>query len=86
MVAEGSLIAEKFENGSTQPKTVFSYKDGDYFGEIALIQNTVRQASIRTMTSCKILWIDRNTFKRLLGPVEEILSRNMEKYKKYLGQ
>jgi len=51
-----------------------------------LIQNTVRQASIKTTTSCKIVWIDRDTFKRQLGPIEDILSRNMEKYKKYLGQ
>lgn len=69
MVAEGSLIAEKIEIGSTQPKIVFEYKAGDYFGEIALIQNTVRQASIKTTTPCKIVWIDRNTFKRQLGPI-----------------
>jgi cAMP-dependent protein kinase regulator len=48
---------------------VFEYKAGDYFGEIALIQNTVRQASIKTTTPCKIVWIDRNTFKRQLGPI-----------------
>jgi len=30
--------------------------------------------------------IERDSFKRLLGPMEEILQRNMEKYKKYLAQ
>jgi hypothetical protein len=28
--------------------------------------------------------IERDAFKRLLGPIEEILKRNMDKYKKYL--
>lgn len=46
IVAQGKLIAEKTENG--QPaKKVFAYKEGDYFGEIALVKNTVRQASIK---------------------------------------
>jgi cAMP-dependent protein kinase regulator len=50
-------------------KKVFEYKSGEYFGEIALIKNTVRQASIKSTTPCRLVWIDRNTFKRLLGPL-----------------
>lgn len=86
LIAEGSLIAEKFDGDHSVPKKVFDYQPGDYFGEIALIKNTVRQASIKTETKCKLLSIDRNSFKRLIGPIEEILRRNMDKYKKYLDQ
>lgn len=86
LVAEGSLIAEKQESPSCQAKKVFEYQEGDYFGEIALIKNTVRQASIKTSTSCKLMWIDRESFKRLLGPIGDILMRNMERYKKYMDQ
>ena len=46
------------------------------------MKNTVRQASIKAETDCRIVSIDRDAFKRLLGPMEEILQRNMEKYKK----
>ena len=84
--AEGKLIAEKKENPNSESKKVFEYKEGDYFGEIALVKNTVRQASIKAETDCRIVSIDRDAFKRLLGPMEEILQRNMEKYKKYLIQ
>ena len=30
--------------------------------------------------------IDRDSFKRLIGPIEDILMRNMKKYKKYMDQ
>jgi len=71
------LIAEKKETPNSSVKKVFEYQIGDYFGEIALIKNTVRQASIRTETKCKLMSIDRDSFKRLLGPIEDILMRNM---------
>lgn len=41
MVAEGKLTAQK---GS---KKVFQFKEGDYFGEISLVRNTPRQASVK---------------------------------------
>lgn len=49
-----------------------------------MVKNTVRQASIKVETDCRVVSIDRDAFKRLLGPIEEILSRNMDKYKKYI--
>ena len=84
IVADGNLIAEKTEDGTT--KKVFEYKEGDYFGEIALVRDTVRQASIKAETKCRIMHIERDAFKRLLGPIEEILKRNEEKYKLYVEQ
>ena len=83
IIVEGKLIDEKEESGTK--KKVFEYKDGEYFGEIALVKNTVRQASIKAESDCRVVSIDRDAFKRLLGPIEDILSRNMEKYKKYLS-
>jgi hypothetical protein len=32
----------------------------------------------------KTVQLDRESFKRLIGPLEEILKRNMERYKKYM--
>ncbi len=58
IVAQGKLIAEKTENGQP-PKKVFAYKEGDYFGEIALVKNTVRQASIKAESDCRVVSIDR---------------------------
>jgi cAMP-dependent protein kinase regulator len=84
MIIEGEAIAMKKING--QQKQVFAYKGNDYFGERALLTNDARAASI-IVTSEKLtsISLDRETFKRLLGPLEDILSRNMDIYNEYGG-
>ena len=52
------------------------YNKGGYFGELALIRNEPRAASVIAKTECKLLKLDRISFKRLLGPIENILKRN----------
>ena len=32
----------------------------------------------------KVISLDRESFKRLLGPIEEILKRNMDKYETFV--
>jgi len=53
---------------------------GDYFGEIALLTNGVRVASITAKTKIECLVLDRDAFTRLLGPCVDILKRNMTTY------
>ena len=53
---------------------VKEYKIGDYFGELALIKNKPRAASIIvTSDILKVVALNKNSFKRLLGPIEDIL-------------
>ncbi|KKK14475.1 hypothetical protein P175DRAFT_0435228 [Aspergillus ochraceoroseus IBT 24754] len=65
--------ADAFKNGVDGP--VKSYKRGDYFGELALLDDKPRAASIITRTDVKVARLGRDGFKRLLGPVEEIMRR-----------
>lgn len=65
------------EKGS---QVVLEYKSGDYFGELALLKNANRAASIVGKTDGTVVFLDRNSFKRLLGPMEDILRRNFSKY------
>jgi len=55
-----------------------------YFGELALLNDDVRQASIVATSAMTVAWIGRNMFKRLLGPIDEVLKRNAEKYDKFV--
>jgi CRP-like cAMP-binding protein len=58
---------------------------GSYFGEIALISNEKRQASVIATKDTKCLSIDRKRFKHLLGPLTSYLKKNMALYKKVLA-
>jgi cAMP-dependent protein kinase regulator len=60
-----------------------SYRVGDYFGERALIKNEPRAANVIAKTECTVVSLDRHSFKRLLGPLEELLKRNMELYEQF---
>jgi cAMP-dependent protein kinase regulator len=83
IIEEGKASATKtLEPGKTAEK-VKSYGRGDYFGELALIKGEPRAANIEAETPLKVISLDRNSFKRLLGPIEEILKRNSEKYVKF---
>ena len=59
------------------------YAVGSYFGERALIKNEHRAANVIAETDCTIVSMDRHAVKRLLGPLEQLLRRNMEMYEKF---
>jgi cAMP-dependent protein kinase regulator len=65
--------AEATKSGVSGP--VKKYSRGDYFGELALLDDKPRAASITTKTEVKVARLGRDGFKRLLGPVEEIMRR-----------
>jgi cAMP-dependent protein kinase regulator len=66
-----------------EAKEVMHYKEGDYFGERSLIQNEPRAANVIAKTNCKLVSLDRHSFKRLMGPLDGILRRNMEIYEAF---
>ena len=43
----------------------------------------MRAASVIATSNILSLSLERNTFRRILGPLDDILKRNMEEYKKY---
>lgn len=57
----------------------------DYFGEIALLKDNKRHATVTAKGKVKCVKLDRETFERILGPIEDILRRNMETYEKFTG-
>ena len=83
-IAEGEASATKTLEAGKPPVEVMSYKKGDYFGERALIKNEPRAANVIAKTDLTVVSLDRHSFKRLLGPIEEILKRNMEVYNNYV--
>ncbi|KAL6707270.1 hypothetical protein ACN47E_004258 [Coniothyrium glycines] len=66
--------AQVFLRGSDTP--VKTYTKGDYFGELALLNDAPRAASVVSSTEVKVATLGKNGFQRLLGPVEGIMRRN----------
>ena len=77
-------MLKKFLKKENRLKMLKINESGGFFGELALLKGEPRAASIVADTKCKCLSLDRMAFKRLLGPLENILQRNSENYIKYM--
>ena len=83
IVKEGvAVVTQTQANGMEQE--VAQIGVGSYFGEVALLTTQPRQATVSASDekSLVVLSLDRKTLTRVMGPMEEILKRNMEQYNK----
>jgi cAMP-dependent protein kinase regulator len=78
LVETGELSVSKETDGVS--KEVLKYSGGDYFGELSLLKNEARAASVIAITDCELLWLDTKTFKSLLGPIEDVMNRKAADY------
>lgn len=71
LIARGRVTAwvNHAEGGQKKIRTL---DDGDHFGEIALMEDTLRTATIRTSTDCVFLTLARDPFLRLLQREPEL--------------
>ncbi|KAK9817313.1 hypothetical protein WJX72_012521 [[Myrmecia] bisecta] len=51
-----------------------------FFGELALLKGAPRAASVKTITECDLLTMDRDTFSSLLGPLQSLLDEQAALY------
>ncbi|KFY35013.1 hypothetical protein V495_08075, partial [Pseudogymnoascus sp. VKM F-4514 (FW-929)] len=65
--------ASAYKKGVEKP--VKNYSKGDYFGELALLNDAPRAASVVCVTDVKVATLGKDGFQRLLGPVEGIMRR-----------
>lgn len=73
LLESGEAEVFKKESGDTPVK---HYKKGDYFGELALLDDKPRAASVISKGEVKVATLGKDGFQRLLGPVEGIMRRN----------
>jgi cAMP-dependent protein kinase regulator len=78
IIEEGEAYAEKKNVGQ-----VMEYKPGEYFGELALLRNQPRAATVVAKSKLTVLTLGRSSFKRLLGPLDDILTRAISKYEEH---
>lgn len=69
------------ESGEVEVK-VYN-QPGDYFGEIALLTNAPRRATIRCTADSQIHSIAKADFDLIIGPIKDLLVNQIDKYPQY---
>lgn len=81
VVGSGTLSCTKLFKGNTEPTFLKQYGAGDAFGELALLYNAPRAASITSDEESTIYALDRQTFNHI---VKDASIRKREKYENFL--
>lgn len=85
IIEEGEVICTQQHSPETSPIEVCRLTKGSYFGEIALLTNRPRQATVTASGYVKCLALERKTFKRVMGPLVDLLKRNISLYNNYMA-
>lgn len=84
MIIQGHADVTQHVASSNDSVTVGTLGPGDYFGEVALLNDRPRAATVTAKSNLKCVRLDRYRFERVLGPCQDILKRNMNNYKSYV--
>lgn len=80
IIAEGGAAVLKSMGPGQPEQEVMAMRAGQFFGELALLRDQPRAASVVARGRCKVVALDRASFTRLLGPCDEILARQEAEY------
>jgi len=80
IVESGEMTCSKIIN--EESKILKKYSEGDVFGELALLYNAPRAATIQADTECFLWVLDRQTFNHI---VKDASQNKRAKYEKFLS-
>jgi ATP-binding cassette subfamily B protein len=66
IIVRGTAVVERAGSGGVS-QTLGILQDGDFFGEIALLRDSPRTATVRTVQSCLCVSLSRQTFRVMLN-------------------
>jgi len=84
IIVEGMAVVKQTPVDGESDQEVGNLTVGNYFGEIALLLDRPRAATVIAKGTLKCVKLDRVRFERVLGPLKEILKRNINRYSSYV--
>uniref|UniRef100_A0A667YFV8 cAMP-dependent protein kinase type I-alpha regulatory subunit n=1 Tax=Myripristis murdjan TaxID=586833 RepID=A0A667YFV8_9TELE len=85
IILEGSAAVLQRRSENEEFVEVGRLGPSDYFGEIALLMNRPRAATVVARGPLKCVKLDRPRFERVLGPCSDILKRNIQQYNSFVS-
>ncbi len=82
VVETGTLKCTKHFKGNAEPTFLKNFSPGEGFGELALLYNAPRAATITADTDAHCWSLDRNTFNHI---VKDAAAKKREKYESFLN-
>jgi len=83
VIDKGTLECYKQLSQNSQPERIKTYNPGESFGELALLYNAPRAASIKTSTDCVLFALDRDTFNHI---VKDAIVRRRQRFEDTLSK
>ena len=84
IIEDGAV--ELFIHANGEEKQLAVMEQGDFFGEMAILEDQPRTASARALSECQLLKIDKSTFNEMLRQNPEIAVRMLRKLSRRLRQ
>jgi len=84
IILDGQAQVLQKRNDDAPFEVVGNLEPSDYFGEIALLLDRPRAATVVAKTHLKCVKLDRARFERVMGPVRDILKRDVSNYNSYV--
>lgn len=85
IIADGNAVVTQYRTEGEDSHEVGTLGPSDYFGEIALILDRPRAATVTACGQLKCVKLDRARFERVLGPCSDILKRNIHNYNSFVS-
>uniref|UniRef100_H2Z425 Cyclic nucleotide-binding domain-containing protein n=1 Tax=Ciona savignyi TaxID=51511 RepID=H2Z425_CIOSA len=85
IIVEGTAAVLQRRSENEEYTQVGTLGASDYFGEIALLLDRPRAATVVARSLLKCVKLDRPRFERVLGECSEILKRNIQQYNSYVS-
>jgi cAMP-dependent protein kinase regulator len=80
IILDGECTVSREDPSSHAIFQLGKLKAGGYFGELALMTEAPRAATVTAGPGCKLVKLDRSSFHRLLGPCNRFFTENAKLY------